>query len=240
MKKRFLLLCFALISFAAFPAFAGDDDDKPHTGDISADAEFMSGKDWYFICIEFLNLTGYPVQIDEVSGSDPALTYHGAGYVIPYPKDGTDTSASVCYIGWRRNNGVMEGPDMNVKFHLVGREGSRPCTLRIVNHYAFWDGNEIAPEKCFPADQCPPLAGPDGQGGTPVPLYHNVKLPKNGHNLTVLATLAFKDFGAANRQLSPELRQQIGETADNAISHAESLPVSDLLGKKHSEDEFLK
>lgn len=241
MKKRFLLLSLALISFTAFPAFA-DDDDEPHTGDISADAEFMSGKDWYFICIEILNLTGYPVRIDEVSGSGPSRTYHGAGHVIPVPEDGKDMSASVCYVGWRRNNDFMEGPDMNVKFHLVGHEGSSPCTLRIVNHYAAWDGNEIFPAESFPPNQCPPLAEPGVPGGTPVPLYHNVKLPKSGHCLTILATLAFKDFVGKDRQLDPETRRKIRGMEAKAIAHAESLPVSDLTktGKKHSEDEFLK
>ena len=231
MKKRFLLLCLALISFTAFPAFAGDDD-KPNTGDISADAQFMAGKDWYFICIQLLNLTGYPVQIDEVSGSGPSRTYHGAGYVIPYPEDGKDTSASVCYIGWRRNDDFMEGPDMTVKFHLVGREGSSPCTLRIVNHYAAWDGNEISPAKSFPAGQCPPLADPGVRGGTPVPLYHNVDLPRNGHYLTVVATLAFKDFGGSDGNVPGAVQRQSKQAVKAASARMKTVTKDEFLGGK--------
>lgn len=245
-RFRFPLLpALAVLLAAAFPlpsAFAGDDD-EPHTGDLSADAAFMAAKGWYFICIQFLNLTGFPVQIDSVSGSDPSRTYHGAGHVIPVPSE-NDKASSVCYIGWRRNDDFMEGPDMTVKFHLVGYAGSTPfspCTLRIVNHYAAWDGNEIHPASFFPPSQCKPLDPPSSSpGGTPVPLYHNVDFQRSGHFLSIAATLAFKDLGAANRQMPADLRQKTRKTAAGAISRAQSLPAEGLFGGKVDESEFLK
>lgn len=235
MKKRFLPLALALLALAAVPAFAGDDD-NPNTGDIQSDANYMADKGWYFICIQLTNLTGYPVQIDEVSGSGPSRTYFGAGHVIPMDENTPENS--VCYIGWRRNNGFMEGPDMNVKFHLVGHEGSSPCTLRIVNHYAFWDGNEISPKRCFPSDQCPPMPG--GDTSPPVNLYHNVQFPDHGHYLTVVATLAFKDLFGEDQQMPEELQKQTMETIATSTARAKTITEDDLLGGKMSEDEFLK
>lgn len=238
-KKRFLLsapaLALALSLLAAVPASAGDDD-KPNTGDIQSDAEYMSGKGWYFICIQLTNLTGYPVQIDEVSGSGPSRTYHGAGHVIPMDEENPDNS--VCYVGWRRNDGLFEGPDMTVKFHLVGHEGSSPCKLKVVNHYAFWDGNEISPKHCFPADQCPPMPGGDTAG--PVNLYHNVKFSDHGHYLTVVATLAFKDLIGKDAQMPKELQQKTMQTISTSTARAKTLTEEDLLGGKMSEDEFLQ
>ncbi|MBQ7252809.1 MAG: hypothetical protein IJS32_09455 [Kiritimatiellae bacterium] len=234
MKKRLFLLSLALLA-SAVPVFAGDDD-KPDTGDISADANYMADKGWYFICIQLTNLTGYPVCIDEVSGSGPSRTYHGAGYVIPM--DENNPGYSACYIGWRRNSGLFEGPDMNVKFHLVGREGSSPCTLRVVNHYAFWDGNEISPSRCFPADQCPPMPG--GDTSPAVNLYHNVDFMEHGHYLTVVATLAFKDLFGPDRQMPRALQKEAVKTISNSTARARTLTEDDLLGGKMSEDEFLK
>jgi hypothetical protein len=234
MKKRFFLLSLALLALAV-PVFAGDDD-KPDTGDIQADANYMADKGWYFICLQISNLTGLPIQIDEVSGSGPSRTYHGAGHVIPMDENTPENS--VCYIGWRRNNGLFEGPDMNVKFHLVGREGTSPCKLRIVNHYAFWDGNEISPSRYFPADQCPPLPGSDTS--PPMYLYHNVDLMQHGHYLTVIATLAFKDLFGEDQQMPEELQKETMETISSATARAKTITEDDLLGPKIDEDEFLK
>ena len=234
MKKRFFLLSLALLALAV-PVFAGDDD-EPNTGNISDDASYMADKGWYFICIQLTNLTGYPVCIDEVSGSGPSRTYHGAGYVIPMDENTPENSA--CYIGWRRNNGLFEGPDMNVKFHLVGREGSSPCTLRVVNHYAFWDGNEISPSRCFPADQCPPMPG--GDTSPAVNLSHNVDLMQHGHYLTIVATLAFKDLFGEDQQMPKELQDETKRTLSTSTARAKTLTEADLLGPTMSEDEFLK
>ena len=232
MKKSILLLCLAALAFASVPASAGDDD-NPNTGDISSDAAYMSAQDWYFICIQLTNLTGYPVQIDEVSGSGPSRTYFGAGHVIPMDENTPENS--VCYIGWRRNNDFMEGPDMNVSFHLVGYEGSsaaNPCTFRIVNHYAAWDGNEISPAKSFPASQCQPLADPDDPNGTPVPLYHNVNLPKNGLYLTVVATLAFRDFGGSDGEIPGAVQRQSKQAVKAASARMKTVTKDEFLGGK--------
>ena len=234
MKKPLLLLLLASL-LPALPAFAGDDN-QPNTGDLQSDAGYMSGKGWYFICIQLTNLTGYPVQIDEVSGSGPSRTYHGAGHVIPMDEE--NPGNSVCYVGWRRNNGLFEGPDMTVKFHLVGREGSSPCKLKVINHYAFWDGNEISPKRCFPADQCPPMPGGSTAGA--VNLYHNVNFSDHGHYLTVVATLAFRDLLGGDQQMSKQLQKQAVQTISATTARMGTLTQDDLLGRKISEDEFLK
>lgn len=166
----------------------------------------------YYTDLQLVNLTPYDIKITKVEMKylDKDKPHVKVGDVIPKadPENPQEDPIQIGHVT-RWSGGV----DMDIWFQLIGNTGSQDCHLRVHNPYT--GKNTITPGKTFPTSQCPSAAPLNIEDSQPAPLYHNIELPAKGHELNLVALLAFQalipDEGVEmdQQKAAQESKQQI-------------------------------